>query len=312
MINIAKQIHLVQVPKWAKFKEKTGNKILKVGDVYIMLKKIPLARSYMGYAPKVNFNIQNIDFNELKKYCLEKNISFVRFDIPNLTLNTKSGEKWVKKLNKICKKAPRNTFTKKDIYLDLSPSIKVLLKKMHSKKRYNIRYAQRSGVEIKVGTKKESFENFYKLHKQTAERQGFLIHSKKYYKLVDEAFKGEVFYLEAYVNSHLTTSWMILIVDKTMYYIYGGSTGQFNNKYPNDLVGFKAIELGKEKGATLFDMWGAEEGKGFTQFKLRYGGEMLEYIPSYDFVVNKLHYNFFNLTYGIFWLLVGLKNKLKL
>ena len=57
MININKQIHLVQTEKWTKFKELTGNKVIKVGEVYIMLKKIPILNSYMGYAPKVNFEV---------------------------------------------------------------------------------------------------------------------------------------------------------------------------------------------------------------------------------------------------------------
>lgn len=311
MIDISKQTHLVQTPKWAKFKEKTGNKVVKIEGVYIMLKKIPLVNSFMGYAPKVNFEKQEIDFKKLRAYCKENNISFVRFDVPNLVENTKVGEKWVKKLQQICSKSPRNTFTKKNIYLDLSPSMEELLAKMHSKKRYNIRYAERSGVEVKIKSNEEGFENFYKLHKKTAERQGFLIHPKEYYKLVDTTFKGEVFYLEAYVDLHLTTSWMILIVEKTMYYIYGGSTGQFNNKYPNDLIGFKAIELGKQKEARLFDMWGAEEGKGFTEFKLRYGGELLEYVPSYDLVIKNTHHKFFNITYGAFWKLMSIKNKLR-
>lgn len=311
MINFSKQTHIVQTELWAKFKEQTGNKVIKVNDVYIMLKKIPFLNTKMGYAPKVNFEVQKLDFEELKKTCLEQNISFVRFDVPNLLLKSKSGEKWEAKLKEICLKAPRNTFTKQNIYMDLKPGLDSILSKMHSKKRYNIRYAQRSGVEISTGSEEKNFENFWKLHKETADRQGFLTHSKNYYKGVHDRFKNSVYYIEARVEKHLTTSWMILTSEKTMYYIYGGSSGEHNNKYPNDLVGYKAIELGISKGMELFDMWGAEDGKGFTEFKLRYGGELLEYIPSYDYVIRPLPYKLFNFIYKSFWTIVGITKKFR-
>jgi len=311
MINIEKQIHLVQTEKWTQFKEQTGNKVIKIGEVYIMLKKIPLLKSYMGYAPKVNFESQKMEFTELKVACQKENISFVRFDVPNILLQSKIGKKWGPILSENCIKAPRDTFTKNNIYLDLKPGIDSILKNMHAKKRYNIRYAQRSGVEVKVGSTTENFENFWKLHKQTSDRQGFLTHPKSYYEKVHSKFKDSVYYIEARVESHLTTSWMILFSDKTMYYIYGGSSGEFNNKYPNDLVGFKAIELGISKNIELFDMWGAEDGKGFTEFKLRYGGELLEYVNSYDFVIEQFPYKFFNIVYETFWSVANLVKKLK-
>ena len=58
-------------------------------------------------------------------------------------------------------------------------------------------------------------------------------------------------------------------------------------------------------------MWGAEDGKGFTEFKLRYGGELLEYVNSYDFVIEQFPYKFFNIVYETFWSVANLVKKLK-
>ena len=43
------------------------------------------------------------------------------------------------------------------------------------------------------------------------------------------------------------------------------------------------------------------EGKGYTKFKLGYGGELVGFMDSHDFVINRTIYKAFNVTYGLFW-----------
>ena len=136
MLNIKKQIHLVQTQKWNEFKKEYGTRIDNFEDIFFLVKKIPLTNKYMGYCPKLNFEKQSINFKNFKKYCIQENISFVRFDVPNILSESKEGKKWKNKLKGICTKSPRNTFTKKNIYLNLEPEIEEILKNMHPKKRY--------------------------------------------------------------------------------------------------------------------------------------------------------------------------------
>ena len=310
MTDIKNQIHLVQTPEWNEFKKKYGNTVFKFGDIFMLVKKIPFTTSYVGYAPKVNLNVQAVDFTKLNETCKKRNISFIRFDIPNILINTKEGKYWNEKLQKLAKKAPRNTFTQKNIYLDLTPDLETIVKNMHPKKRYNINYAQRRGVKVTILQNTEGFKNFWELHRQTADRQGFLTHDRKYYSTINDVLKGDLYYIQAEVNNTPTASWVIIHNDETIYYTYGGSDIRYNKFYPSDLVGFEAIKLGKRLNAKMFDMWGAEENKGFTDFKLRYGGNLVEYIPSYDYVVNKIPYQTFNLMYGTFWKLQEIKRKI--
>ena len=305
---ITKQIHLVQTEIWNKFKTNYGTKIEKFEDIYILVKKIPFLSLKMGYSPKVNFNVQKVNFENLKKFAKQNNFAFIRFDVPNvLTLQKESTENL---LQKHCKKAPRNTFTKKNIYLNLNLEEAELMAKMHQKKRYNIKQAKRRGVVVKIRQTPQAFENFWQLHVLTANNQGFLIHPKDYFKLVYKTFEKNVFFVQGYVKNEIASCWMIIFEGKTIYYIYGGSNPKFNNYYPNDLVGFEAIKLGKKLGAAVFDMWGAEEGKGFTDFKLKYGAELVEYIDSYDLVINRVGYYWFNFIYESFWKLVVFKRKI--
>ena len=64
----------------------------------------------------------------------------------------------------------------------------------------------------------------------------------------------------------------------------------------------------------MFDMWGAANDPknekdpwfGFTNFKLKFGGEFVEYIESYDYVVNKPVYMLFNFAQKIRWKILKL------
>jgi len=64
----------------------------------------------------------------------------------------------------------KNTFTPYNLLLDLSPSEEMLLENMHSKQRYNIRYAKKKGVVVKEETGSKAFDIFSDLAIKTAER----------------------------------------------------------------------------------------------------------------------------------------------
>ncbi len=312
MIDIRNQKHLVQTKKWNSFKKEYGRaKVDKVGGVYMLIKKIPFTNFYLGFSPKVNFLEQSVDFIKIEKYCKKNNISFIRFDVPNILKNTAEGNLWEKKLKDKGKKSPRNTFTVENIYLDLTKDIDSILKEMHPKKRYNIRYAIRKGVEIKISQKDRDLEDFWKLHYKTSKRQMFLTYPKKYFEKMHQILGKDVYYIKAFVNKNLATVWMIITTKDTIYYTFGGSDSKWNKYYPNDLVGFEAIKLGKRLNKKYFDMWGAEKGKGFTEFKLKYGAEKLRFLDSYDIVYKKIPYYLFNTTYGLFWKAQYIKRKIK-
>ena len=203
--------------------------------------------------------------------------------------------------------AKKNTFTKNNVLLDITPTTIALLQNMHKKHRYNIRYAQRKGVTVRQGTTKKDFELFYKLHRDTAIRQNFLVHPKSYYKKVfDTLVKyNMVFLMIAEYKNELLSSWMLFKSGDTLYYPYGGSSNTHKNLQASTLLGWESIKHGKNLGCTTFDMWGAckdindknDPEWGFTNFKLRYGGEYIEYMNSYDLILNKSIYEFFSFTY---------------
>lgn len=64
---------------------------------------------------------------------------------------------------------------------------------------------------------------------------------------------------------------------------------------------WEAIKFGKKLGLTTFDLWGREEGKGFTKFKEGYNPKVVEFLGTWDLVVNKPAYLFYKLAEKLRW-----------
>ncbi len=62
----------------------------------------------------------------------------------------------------------------------------------------------------------------------------------------------------------------------------------------NNLVAWEAIKLGKKLKLKKFDMWGAlgpnanpnDPWQGFHRFKKGYGGQLVEYMGTFDLIFN--------------------------
>lgn len=72
--------------------------------------------------------------------------------------------------------------------IDLTKTSEEILAQMHPKTRYNIRLAKKHGVIVKDAETKKDFVNFINLLRETARRDGFKIHSDKYYQTMWEMF----------------------------------------------------------------------------------------------------------------------------
>lgn len=303
--------HIVQSEVWGQFKRQTGIQVVRVGDIQFTKHKIPFTPYYVGYAPKVNFLEQKFSWVELRKVAKSEWCAFIRFDIPNVLLDTTPDsyvQRLISDLASKCKKSPRNTFTKWNVLLDISSTEETLQANMSQKTRYNSRLASKKGVEVKVENTEKGLKIFQELHEETAKRQGFLPHPRSYYaKAFNVLFENNMAnILVSYFEGEPIASWLIFNYDETLYYAFGGSSNDNRNLMASNLMAWEAIKLGKKLGCKIFDMWGATADKshpywGFTKFKLGYGGELVEYLDSYDFVINYPVQMIFNALYGAFW-----------
>lgn len=301
--------HLVQSSLWKKFKEEYGTPAIEAGNVLYTKHKIPFTNYYYGYCPRVN--PKDIDFVALKASLDQNGCVAINFDVPNVAKDSLEAAEATKILEHYCVKAPRAQFAKGNFVMDLTKSEEELLANMHNKQRYNVGLAQRKGVTVTQGTSDEDFAVFFELYKQTGVRQKFYYRSKSYLQSVFKLFRAEesAYILTAYYSKKPLASWMLLKYEDVLYYPYGGSTEEYKNVFASTLVGWEAIKLGKNLGCTLFDMWGAAEDMsdtsdtyyGFSLFKQKFGAKHINYIDSYDFVINKPLYNAFNLANNLRW-----------
>jgi hypothetical protein len=304
--------HILQTPYWAKFKESYGTPSIHAGGIFYTKHSIPLTSSCFALSPHVNPSV--VDFEELRESLERNNCVGLRFDVPNVIKGSDDEKKALEIFEKHCVRSPRSEFAKANFLLNLTQSEEKILKEMHPKQRYNIKYAIKKGVKARISTSKEDLEKFYNLYKETSQRQKYFPRPKIYFEKLWEIFEPEglSYLLMVEYEGELLASWMLFIYDKVLYYPYGGSAEKYKNLQASCLTGWGAIRFGREKKCEIFDMWGAAEDLnnekdpfyGFSNFKAKFGGAHVIYIDSYDLVLNQAIYTIFNMANNLRWKLL--------
>jgi lipid II:glycine glycyltransferase (peptidoglycan interpeptide bridge formation enzyme) len=214
----------------------------------------------------------------------------------------------------------KTLFTPTTFWINLTKSESDLMKSFHSKTRYNIRYAERQGVTVVEDNSDKAFEKYLELTKETSERQGFYAHTPKYHRfmwkylhsqLVTNNSKPIAHLLVARYKGEIITTWILFTYGDFLYYPYGASTDKVKNVMANNLMMWEAIKLGKKLGLKTFDLWGREEGKGFTKFKEGYNPQVVEFLGTWDLVINKPLYEVYKIAEKVRWYFLRLKTKLR-
>lgn len=307
--------HIMQSWEWGEFRTSLGTKLQRFGiyqngnltQVFqLTFHKIPLTNFYVGYLPKGPFP-DNILAQALAQVGNEERCAFIKIE-PNIVEPKETKEPEVDSSFKL---SPKPLFTKFNYILDLTKSEEEILKNMHPKFRYNIKVAQKHNAWVEERVDDEALDIHLKLHFDTTKRQGFHSHNPKYHKQVWENLKQAgiakiliAFYKPGENENPLPlSSWMLFIFKDTLYYPYGGSSEEHKNVMASNLLAWEAIKLGKKLSLKKFDLWGAgDPGKGssnpysgFTSFKSKIGAELVEYIGTYDLVLNWPVYYLFNI-----------------
>lgn len=326
----SKIIHPVQTWEWGDFQISQGHKVYRIG-VFDDKDKIISAFSISFHKiPKTKFSIGTIlrgpeitnEINqEVTKITQKENAIFVKFE-PNVIYqkfdkyNNRS-HVFQKPIFPNLEKSPKVAFYPFTFLIDLTKTETELLENMHTKTRYNIKIANRFGVEIKEETNDKGFEIYLKLLMDTTKRQGFYLHTEKYHRDLWKQLKNTdmVHIMLASYENQVLSAFMIFKVKDQLFYPYGASLDINRQVQAPTLLMWEVIKLGKELKCKTFDMWGclgphakeSETGFGFHRFKQGYGGELVEYVGTYDLIINKNLYKLYNTVDKIRWKLLRLK-----
>lgn len=313
--------HPLQSLLWGEFRKKTGVEVIYANNLLLTLHKIPYTNYTVGYLPKSFIPTKDV-LIKLKKMIDKKNCIFIQIE-PDIEMSGKNNSE-IKKLGLI--KSARPLFTKYTFVLDLTKTEDELLKNMHPKTRYNIRLAQKKGVRVLEDNSDKAFKKYLDLTRETTSRQGFYAHGQKYHELMWKTLRqtqGKPINLEElsahllkaeYKNETLVT-WILFVLGNTLYYPYGASSNKHREVMASNLLMWEAIKFGKNLGLREFDMWGAldknpntkDSWYGFHKFKEGYGGRHVEFLGSFDFVINKKLYIIYKILNNIRWFLLRFK-----
>ena len=113
-------------------------------------------------------------------------------------------------------------------------------------------------------------------------------------------------------------AWIIFAYGKTIYYPYGASSREHREVMAPTLLLWEIARWGKSHGFTSFDLWGAlgpnpdprDPWFGFHRFKQGFNPQLVEFVGSYDLVINPLLYQLYKLADILRWAILKLRARL--
>ncbi|EKE20303.1 MAG: methicillin resistance protein [uncultured bacterium] len=233
-------------------------------------------------------------------------------------------------------RAPHDMQPREVFVIDISKSEEQLLAEMKSKTRYNIGVAKKHGVKISCsggchsGLDPESreikgseinagipdqvrddnerqnrndksffVEEFLRLTKEMAERQGIAPHPEEYYRKMIEALPENMLKIySAEFEGKIIASSLVIFFGETATYAHGASSNENRNVMAPFLIQWQAILDAKKAGFKVYDFGGVKTNSndnswaGITQFKLGFSPNTkpIVFAGTYDIIVNPRKY----------------------
>ncbi|EKD68161.1 MAG: femAB family protein [uncultured bacterium] len=295
--------HPLQTAAWTNFRKAMGVDVAEFHHWFISFHRIPHTSFTIGYFPKGPLPTQTM-VDELKKLGKEKKAVFIQLE-PNT----------IKHFN-LLPPSHHPLFTKYTFIIDLTKSEEELLKAMHPKTRYNIRVAQKHNVKIQEDNNDTAFETYIKLSKETTNRQGFYAHNETYTRTMWEIMHkaGIATLWTATYEGNVLAAWIIFVHDGVMYYPYGASSREHREVMAPNLLLWELIKWGRQQKLNTFDLWGAigpdpnpkDPWYGFHRFKAGFSPQLVEFVGSYDLIIQPILYKLYCFADTVRWSILKL------
>ncbi|MDF1515215.1 MAG: peptidoglycan bridge formation glycyltransferase FemA/FemB family protein [Anaerolineae bacterium] len=292
--------NILQTCRWGRLKTEFGwsSEVVReqVGGALILYKNLPLKLGKIAYIPRgpvvdwqdttaVHSVLASVEqaARSNKAWALWVEPEVLRAVSPGELLQLEGYHRWNRTIQ------PPST-----IIVDISVEEAIILGRMKSKTRYNIRLAERKGVQIRHGSL-DNLDAFYALMQETGQRDKFGIHSKAYYQRLLEIFSpdGQAKLIFATVDGTPTAAVIIMALGTKAWYIAGASSNKHRNLMPTYAVQWAAMQWAKARGCHTYDLWGVPDAdeptleSEFTQrsdglwgvyrFKRGFGGDLVRY-----------------------------------
>jgi peptidoglycan pentaglycine glycine transferase (the first glycine) len=270
---------LLQSWEWGEFKEKLGWKVIRtaveqqgriVAGAQILIKPAPLGLFSIAYVPRgpvgkwLDEETAPCLLDELHQVARCKRAIFLKIEPPLLY-----DPKIHRKLERYGFRASGYTNQPcATIIVDLTQDLDDILAQMHHKTRYNIRYAARKKVVVRMGGR-EDLVTFDHLMQRTGRRAGFiprkLVYFEHEWETLDQAEQIRML-VATYLDEILAINVSVAFGEHAAYF-HGASSGKHKRLMPNQLLMWEAIKWAKSRNCRTFDLWGIPDAVGVAAFK---------------------------------------------
>jgi len=254
---------------------------------------------------------------------LPRGCLFIRFDLP---WGVEGEGNAPRSLGAPFRKAPMDIQPASTVVVDLRPTEEVLLARMKSKTRYNVRLSEKHGVSVSEGSDAD-LDAWYGLYKETAARDRIAIHPLAYYRglfdlalgklaapgggdapvhewweidrpaLEEPRWRPAVRLLLARLDGELLAGIIVALHGRRATYLYGASSNQHRNLMATYLLQWEAMRLAKHEGCESYDLFGipfhddpSDPMYGLYRFKTGFGGTIVNRPGSWDYPLRPIGY----------------------
>ena len=188
---------------------------------------------------------------------------------------------------------PRRT-----LLMDLSKGDEELFAAMRKKTRQYIHKAERAGV---VTEETRDLDRFMQVLGAVGQRDRFAIRSRAYFEKLLAAFGDRALLMIARLGNDAAGAMLLVRMGDRAWELYGGWSGAHGEARPFYLLKWRAMLRMRQLGVRRYDMHGLAEGAadplaGVENFKLGYGGEVVEWIGALETPVRPLLYPLWQLA----------------
>lgn len=176
-----------------------------------------------------------------------------------------------------------------NILIDMSLPEDDLWKNVHTKRRNQIRRAEKEGCTVEQQNSKEALAASYLILKEVYRRAKLPLPDLGYFELLRQQanLTSGLRLFTVSFDGEIIGCMLCLAYDKWLFDYYAGASSRHYKKYPNDLLPWAVFKWGKKNNFTQFDFGGAGKPDipyGVRDYKKQFGGEMVsfgryEYVP---------------------------------
>ncbi|MDQ6747652.1 MAG: peptidoglycan bridge formation glycyltransferase FemA/FemB family protein, partial [Candidatus Dormibacteraeota bacterium] len=309
--------HLLQSWRWGALQSRFGwtveRRQLDLGGQDVPLSLLCTAAlvpgrrwGYVPRGPAVNGDRAPAAIEAIAAWARELGLAFVRVE-PELEEGWRPPAGWLP----ATATQPEHTSI-----IDIARPDEELMASFKSKTRYNIRLAQRKGVEVAAG---EEIATFARLAAETSARHRIQLAPEKYYRELHRLMSPDGMsrlYIATHQGIPLAGIMVVRFAGRATY-LFGASTRQGREKMPAYLLHWQAMRDLRDAGDREYDLWGVPPDDrpghpwaGLWQFKSGWQGRLVSYAGAFDLPVSAAGWRAHNALANLRQVVRGMRSRL--